>query len=284
MLLNYTLGRFEIGLHLFAGPGEAIDDIESDVAVKRDDGGVIRMTEFEQFLGIIAVVVNDLYAVTDLILGVDIGDGLEIIGEILFGRYTVPVVDEREAVHGSCQIGEVVIDLTVRVEGVDIIPVASDAVLEMHIDDAGLLGADLLHEEFAGRLYLLRIDDESVYPVVGIGNEVGEEMVDVTVLEAMAGVRRDIKLPGRELVVAPVDVLGVGRIEGEHHEGFLVLHGVDTGLRGFAGNEVISLFVGGERALDIRRRDGGRRDSDRHVLGLVLGIGVAGYSAKRYDR
>ena len=284
MLLTYTLGRFEIGLHLFAGPGEAIDDVIADKAVERDDGGVIRMTEFEQFIGIIAVVVNDLNAVTDLILGVDIGNGLEIIGEILFGRYTTPVVDEREAVHGSCQIGEVVIDLTVRIEGVDIIPVASDAVLEMHIDDAGLLGADLLHEELAGRLYLLRLDDESVDPVVGIGNEVGEEMVDVTVLEAMAGERRDIKLPGRELVVAPLDILGVGRIEGEHHEGFLVLHGVDTGLRGFAGNEVISLFVGGKRALDIGGRDSGRRDSDRHVLGLVLGFGVAGYSAKRYDR
>ena len=266
----------EIGLVVIARPMEAIDDIIAHETVIADDGGVVGMIDFEGYTRSATVVLDHRDAVVNGRLVMAFGDGDEEVIEIVFGRDASPYVCERGAIDGGGEVGELVDDLTVGVERVDIIPISAHAVVEMHVHDAGGFGGDGLQEQFAGRLNLIRIDHEGIYPVIRPGFEVGEELVYLTILQAVARERRDAELAIFEQVIPPLDVLGIGGVHREGHELLLVVHGVDTFPRGLAGYEVIRVLVGRESALNITRRDRIRRDLNRYVLGCPTGVGVAG--------
>ena len=266
----------EIGLVVIARPMEAIDDIIAHETVIVDDGGVVGMIDFEGYTRSATVVFDHRDAIVNGRLVVGVGDGGEEVIEIVFGRDASPYVCERGAIDGGGEVGELVDDLTVGIERIDVVPDAAHAVIEMDIHDALGRGLHGLDEQFAGRLDSIGIDHESKDPIVGIGRQIREEMRDRSVLETMAGERRNIELPFLKQAVSPQDIFGVGGVEHEHHELLGMVERIHLIVRRNARDEVIRVFVRTEVILDESRRDDLRTHLYRHILCGPRCIRVAG--------
>ena len=278
------VGVVEIVLAGVSGPNKTIDRRLAETAVITGETGEIGMSLLENLCGLFPVVLYSVYAVMDVRqIGIRKplqGPHYEIPGYLRVGINRI--LGEGQTVASSSDIREILIDLSLRINGVCVIPYPLDPVLEMDVHLTLIEGLNGDEVERTDGLHLHRIDRKGKEPVVLIRQQACEEMVGLcAVLQGVAGKRRYVELLVAQEVIPPRQILGVSAIEGKHHELLGVRYGIPV-LPWLADREeIIRVLVRRALALHEARRDILYLQMHLYILGLKTRLGAAGRGKDR---